>query len=1454
MFLRPASFIVFFLWVLTYNTNAQQVHINEFMSSNSSTVADEDGDFEDWLELYNAGSQAVNLSGYGLSDNLFQPYKWVFPDTVIAPGSYMLIWASGKNRSLAGAPLHTNWQISANGEYLILTDTSGTFVSFIHPVTLLSDISYGRYPNGSQNFLYFDMPTPESANQSDGYTELLAPVSFSQEGGFYTDSFLLSLSHPSPGAVIYYTLDGSEPDSANLNGATYQYQTQYLHNPGDILHPLSTGSFKSKMYDGQPINIYNRSAEPDKQTHIATSFWGAPHFPPYQPTAPVYKGTVVRAKAYKQGAIASPVKTHSFFIDSLARNRYANMAVISLAIDENLLFDYYKGFYVPGFIYEDIKLYDPSLIPNGGTDANHHQRGADWEYPMNIEIFEETNTEAFINQIAGSRIHGAWTRARPRKSLRLYARGMYGASEFKGSVFPNQEYSSYKRLILRNGGNNEHLLHFRDVAMQKILHSMNFDTQDTRAAISFINGEFWGFLNIRERYDKHYLKRVYDIDENDIDLLTDNQEVKMGDAVHYNQMLDYLSANDMSVPYHYNQIKKQIDIENFADYQIANIFIRNTDWPEKNIDYWRKRTNFYISHAPYGHDGRWRWLLYDTDHGFGLANIPHGQAYNHNTLNHATDTGSWATFILRSLLENADFQLYFIHRYADMLNTIFCHTYTLPIIDSIKAIYEPFQQEHIDRWQNRPAHINQWHDEAQIMRQFAIMRPETQRLHLRNKFNLGDDFILTVNVSDTLHGYVKVNTIDICSSTAGINSPAYPWYGRYFKNLPLSLTAVARSGYTFSHWEGISAQHSSFVGAFHADTVAVKAFFVPDTLTHPDSTFIHFWHFNKTEESADIFLADTSKVGMGYIRYLGHGSAVADIVDDGTELNAILNKPAGKALRVRNPSAGKQLTLSVPTTGYKDISLSYAVKRTTNGAHNHVVQYKTANGWASIGHTAHVTTSYRLFTVDFSSIPEAENNPDFQIRFLFFGKNADALSGNNRFDNILLAGMPSACTPTLAHYFHFNTLDTTELTAIEADYSITNSIAVISYSGTGAGYMDMVTEGSRINRQLEAKEGRALRVRNPSHERALQICLPTDSLYHVFLSYATKRTTNGATAQIIEYKKDSMAIWEGTGDTINVTENYTMQFIDFSHIKAAHNNPDFQVRIRFAGDNTQASSGNNRFDNISLHGKKLEVDTISAILCQGSVYYFYDRPLTQSGFYTHILKNTDGCDSSMVVLDLDVRSHVTVNTVTVCDTFVNFDGKVITNSGIYPYTFTNSAACDSIVYYDVRVVEIDTSVSAEGSVLYASPNNAYTYQWVDCTDTSAISGANAHFFSPEVDGSYAVIIQKDSCTQMSPCIAVANVKIETKDFISPQAVIYPNPASGIFNVDIRSQEILQELYVHVYNSLGQKVYTRKLQPGQTEKTISLDLAKHADGIYVLKLIYAGDLGTQTFLLIKAQSQ
>lgn len=757
------------------------------MASNSHTLADNSGSYEDWIEIYNPNSFTVNIAGYYITDNLSNHTKSQFPtgssQTIIPANGYKIIWAS---EVPSRGPLHANIKLSAGGEAVGLYRPDGSTVDEVTFGAQRTDVSWGRQPDGAATWLFFagsNISAGSSNNGKTGYSVVMPEPTFSQNGGFYTSNFNLSLLSSDPAATIYYTLDGSDPDPANLTPQTFQYKNTYVENPGQSPGSLQTGTYRTYAYSSL-IPISDRTSATNKESAKSSSFFNPPF---YLPISPVFKGTVIRAIAHKPGALASNIVTNTYFVTNTPTPRYT-VPVVSIATNEKSFFDYYSGIYTPGITFDNWRAANPSLSAGFCTGGNFSNEGDAWERAGNVEFF--LNNNSILNQSVGLRINGGCSVSVPRKSLRLY-----GDSDFEYPFFNNRPSNQfYNRLLLRNGGNDWDYSLIVDAYMQTMVRHLKFDTQSNRASVVFVNGEYWGIHSLYERYDKYYLNRNYKVSPDSVDIvsLSFGVEANEGDLVTYNSLVNYF---DNTNPVSYSYVTTKIDVENFTDYQIAEIYAANTDWPGNNQQLWRKRTNQYLPTAPYGQDGRFRWMLKDMDYGLSYVNNQ-----DHNTLAHATDVNIAATRFLRKLLDLPDYKSYFINRYADLLNTTFTPDRTVAMLNTMQQEYQPYITEHYERWRTNKT-LTTWNNNVGAIRTFVQLRPERVRSHLRSKFGLSSNRNLTVNVSDTTRGYVKVNTIDIRPSTAGVSVNPYPWTGIYFQGNTIRIVAKAKPGYRFISWQ-----------------------------------------------------------------------------------------------------------------------------------------------------------------------------------------------------------------------------------------------------------------------------------------------------------------------------------------------------------------------------------------------------------------------------------------------------------------------------------------------------------------------------------------------------------------------------------------------------------------------------------------------------------------------------
>jgi hypothetical protein len=303
--------------------------------------------------------------------------------------------------------------------------------------------------------------------------------------------------------------------------------------------------------------------------------------------------------------------------------------------------------------------------------------------------------------------------------LRVYARSSYGKDKLEYPFFSDEPYTAYERIVVKNAGGDFYNTLFRDALCNELVKDLRMETEAHKQVITFVNGEYWGILALRERYDNNYFSLVYNFPSDGVDLLENQGTVKEGDNIDYTSYFNYVQNNDLSLPPNYTYIQTRMDTDNFMDYYISNIFFNNDDWVTNNVVYWRKRTAGYQPGAPYGHDGRWRWAFHDVTSTFRHADF--------NTLADATTTDDsvhhlWSTLILRKLLANETFKIAFINRFADLMNTNFLSNRIVSQIDAMAAVIAPEMNDQYFRWKG-PVDNGDWQYHLNVEKTFANQRP-----------------------------------------------------------------------------------------------------------------------------------------------------------------------------------------------------------------------------------------------------------------------------------------------------------------------------------------------------------------------------------------------------------------------------------------------------------------------------------------------------------------------------------------------------------------------------------------------------------------------------------------------------------------------------------------------------------------------------------------------------------
>lgn len=659
--------------------NTSGLYITEVMTGNKSTHGPNVNYYYDYIEIYNMSGQAVNLKGYGLSDNIKKPRKWQFPDITIENNSYLVIYCDTTQTSKDGVYYFTNFNLKKSGETVCLSTPSGQILDKVVVPQLYDDTSYGR-TLGQAGLFYYSTPTPGETN-GQGFVGYAEAPTFNVAGGLYerplTGENAVTINVPA-NSTVRYTLDSTDPNES------------------------------SPVYAG-PIEVETN--------------------------------TVIRARAYRDGVEASQIISETYLISV-----YHTMPVICLTTDpDNLTNEEYGAF-----------AYGPNVDPE--TDDRPWFKKAtfgqkNW-FSGWVEYTDE-NGQLQISQGIRFRVMGQYSLDMPQKSLYIKADSQFGKSEFDYALFDDRPFTTYKSFVLRNGGQDGLYTRVLDGLEARLIDQSDSTlvTQSWKPVIVYINGEYYGHYNMRERAGVDMVAQHEGwANADDIDILQSDglstSQIKQGSNADYKALYNKVKNADLnSDPDLLAEVEASFDIDNMFDYYIFESFYGNTD--PGNVRFYRNTKSG---------DGKWRYLVFDMDWGLfnatgkskGVEYAIGGVSYYMNEEGIGNQKIKSNLFV-RKLVQVPQYREKFLKRYAELFNSVLTTENMVSLFYEMTAQIKPEMQMHSERWatemspkvsfdvpKNATGAYNYWLTRCERTVRVMNRRPHFIWLDIQSYFGLSD--------------------------------------------------------------------------------------------------------------------------------------------------------------------------------------------------------------------------------------------------------------------------------------------------------------------------------------------------------------------------------------------------------------------------------------------------------------------------------------------------------------------------------------------------------------------------------------------------------------------------------------------------------------------------------------------------------------------------------------------
>lgn len=480
---------------------------------------------------------------------------------------------------------------------------------------------------------------------------------------------------------------------------------------------------------------------------------------------------VVRAIATVDDLWPSRVATATLFGNDDALD--AGMYTFSLVVEPDDLWSDETGIYAYGA--DDYEHWYPYF------GANFWER---WERDVHVSVWNASG-DLIIDQDAGIEVHGGYTRAFDQKSFRIMARSAYGPETFAGKLFDSEDLDEFETLVLQIGMDwcSTHIQEVVPTTLMRDADGRQLPAVDMPAwapAQVWLNGEYWGYYNLRERPDDAWLAQHHGVDRTSLDRVElgwthdPNWELEQGTWDAFDAMNDFVVDADLSDEATWESFDAMVDVDSLASVVLLEGYMANTDWWWNNLRLWRPATD----------DGQWRWVALDWGHGWANPGYDHFET--------SVDwTGDGLP--IADALENDKFRALIANQTSDYLNTVLSAENAAATLEAVAARVEPAMEGQFARW--CPSYPSTaWDSAIANARFFVDKRPDNLRNQVGKHLGLDTTVLLRLETDPAGAGSFELTAVTV---------PA-PFEGTYYADVPIPITAVPADGYRFVGWEDSS--------------------------------------------------------------------------------------------------------------------------------------------------------------------------------------------------------------------------------------------------------------------------------------------------------------------------------------------------------------------------------------------------------------------------------------------------------------------------------------------------------------------------------------------------------------------------------------------------------------------------------------------------------------------------